>query len=58
MPWQVLLGSEMEERLTTHKQKKGFRRWRQDRLQGKTLTEDLVQPGMLVQRGPAWCYDS
>ena len=39
-------------------QNKRFQGWRNERLEVKPVTEELVGLGSTVQRGPDWCYDA
>ncbi|CAE7233047.1 unnamed protein product, partial [Symbiodinium sp. CCMP2456] len=55
--YEVLYGPDVGQELPM-RERKLFLQWRQERLQGQILTEDVVMLGMSVRRGPSWCYDS
>ncbi|CAK9090583.1 unnamed protein product [Durusdinium trenchii] len=55
--YEVLYGPDAGQELPL-RERKMFLQWRQERLQGQILTEDVVMLGMSVRRGPSWCYDS
>ncbi|CAK9040939.1 unnamed protein product [Durusdinium trenchii] len=54
---EVMRDRKIEEKLANLGEKKKFRKWRQTRLTGEAVVEELVALDMLVERGPDWCYD-